>query len=298
MTQHLPQRRRVRAGGRRAALQRGMTLIDFMVGITVGLLVVLAAVGSMVVIRGSARTLNDSAALEQQATLIMSQIGQQISQAGAINAYLGTNPNAGIPGFGVAAGGGNGKINFDTRPIGVPTLDPKNIPPTGVSIFGTDGDNNQPDTLIISYAAPNDGAPDNNCIGNQVIQPTDNSVPHVISVFQIRANANNSRDPSDLICGDGTNPSQPIASDVVDFQVRYLTVNNNGNVTYQNAAAATPWNTISGIEVCLQLQGDVTQAPSQTFNAGQGCWNAGAITFNNGRVQHFAKQTFYLRNSN
>jgi type IV pilus assembly protein PilW len=287
------QRRHIREGGRpqtpfllvNAVGQRGMTLIDFMVGISIGLLVVVAAVGSLIMTRSAARTMSDSAGLEQQAALVMMQIGQQISQAGAINAYLaGTDPDAGISGAAAAASGGDGKINFDTRPIGVNQDYPT------VSVFGVAGGAG-PDTLTISYIAPNDGAPASNCIGNLSRPLSTGGAPRFVSKFFIKTTANS----SELQCGDGINSAQPIADNVLDMRIRYLLMQGDGNVVYQNAAQVANWSNISGLQVCLEMASDVTQAPEQTLTTD--CRGDGPVTRNDGRIHRIIRQLFYLRNT-
>ena len=67
------------------AQQRGMTLVELMVGITVGLLVTLAAIGTVYMTKVSSVTLVDSARLEQETNMVMNVIAEQIKQAGARN---------------------------------------------------------------------------------------------------------------------------------------------------------------------------------------------------------------------
>jgi len=264
----------------RAARQRGITLIDFMVGITLGLLVVLAALGSLIMTRGSARVMNDGAGLEQQASLVMMQIGRQISQAGAVNAYrAGADPNVGIASAASAAAG-SGKILFDIRDMGI---DKDNS--TAETISGG-VDKAGFDTFTIRYAVPNDGSePPRNCTGNG--PPTtvpSGAIPSIVNVF--------STDGSSLRCGDGVNPPQPIARNVVDMQVWYLTVN-NGTVASLRAKQVTDWAQVSGLQICLEMQGDATQAPqSPTAVNCRGDHFSG-----DGRIHRFIRQTFYLRNA-
>jgi type IV pilus assembly protein PilW len=257
----------------RAARQCGMTLIDFMVGITVGLLVVLAAVGSLAMIRSSARTLSDSAALEQQASLVMMQIGQQISQAGSVNAVLSN---------------GGDKVNFDTHPVGIEV--PGTNPQIYSNVFGTTDANGGSDTLTISYIAPNDGSPAFNCIGGKGQQS--NGVVQIVNIFSVNPTSH------DLRCGDQSSV-QPIASNVVDMRVKYLFIQNNGNITYQSAAlvASTDWINVNGVQICLEMQGnDTVQAPAiQNMTDCQG--NSRNVIDNNGHIHRIINQTFYLRNN-
>jgi len=279
----------------RVARQRGITLVDFMVGITLGLLVVLAALGSLTMTRSSAHVMNDSAGLEQQASLVMMQIGRQISQAGAVNAYrAGTDPNLGIASSAPAASAaaGSGKILFDTRDLGK-DKDKNKGDPTAATIFG-DVDKAGFDTFTISYAVPNDydsKEQPRNCIGNKPPETVPSgTIPSIVNVFSI----NKAADGSSLRCGDGVNPPQPIARNVVDMQVWYLTVNND-TVASLRAQQVTDWKQVSGLQICLEMQGDATQAPRPSSEA-KDC-RGKPFSNDDGRIHRIVRQTFYLRNA-
>ena len=296
------QTRRIRPGGLPAQLrQRGVTLIEFLVGITVGLLVVLAAVGSLVTIRGSARTMNDSVSLEQQASLVMMQIGQQISQTGAINACLGIlcSTNASI----------TDGIFFDNASAGVGRKIAPNSPT--VSIYGS----SNPSVLIVSYAAPIDNTnkpTGTNCIGSgpQPPIPANGAEPgyawRIVNKFSLNV-ANN-----ELRCGDDS-AIQPIASHVADMQVTYLVAGADDSITYADAdsfnappagagadATANNWVNVKGVQVCLEMRGDPTErAQAQDGEATKtDCSNKPFPPPNDGRMYRFVRQTFYLRNTN
>jgi len=70
--------------------QLGVTLIEMMVGISIGLLVVAAAMGALMVSRSISGTVSDASAIQQQAGYAMRVIGNQLRQAGSL--YLNPNP--------------------------------------------------------------------------------------------------------------------------------------------------------------------------------------------------------------
>ena len=299
----LPQR------GGKTSRQRGVTLVDFMVGMAVGLLIILAAVASLLTVRGSSRTMTDSTALEQQATLAMLQIGRQLSQTGAYNAFtVGTHPDTGVPASADTSPldfnpGDSAAIQFDTRPIGVAADDSlAKIPLSGITIFGVDGTSTAPDTLYISHALFNDGSPSANCnnatsprldsSGGDPLVAQYGSAARAVSVFTVDPSINS------LTCGSDFGPS-PIAANVADMRLSYLSMDASGNVTYYANAAAvnavtnTTWNTINGVQVCLEMVGDPTQAGEQTLNPD--CQGK-TKTFSDGRLRRIVRNTFYLRN--
>ena len=71
--------------------QKGVTLIELMVGITLGLLVIATATGALMASRGISSTVSEATTLQQQASYAFRVIGQQIRQAGSMQ--LDLNPN-------------------------------------------------------------------------------------------------------------------------------------------------------------------------------------------------------------
>ena len=63
--------------------QRGATLLELMVGITIGLLTVAVALGALMVSRGVSGTVSEASQLQQQASYAFRVIGQQLRQAGS-----------------------------------------------------------------------------------------------------------------------------------------------------------------------------------------------------------------------
>ncbi|MFT4267064.1 MAG: hypothetical protein QM586_07570 [Xenophilus sp.] len=71
---------------------RGIALIELLVGLTVGLLVVAAALGTLAASRGASAAASDVAQLQQQAAYALRVIGEQLRQAGAVEPVYG-EPN-------------------------------------------------------------------------------------------------------------------------------------------------------------------------------------------------------------
>ncbi|RDD91258.1 hypothetical protein DTW89_18920 [Acidovorax sp. BoFeN1] len=75
--------------------QRGATLIELLVGITIGLLTVVVGLGAVVVSRSLSGTVSDASRLQQQASYAFRVIGQQLRQTAglAIDPTTGTKAN-------------------------------------------------------------------------------------------------------------------------------------------------------------------------------------------------------------
>ena len=65
-------------------MQRGVTLIELMVGVAIGLLVVAVAMSALMVSRGVSGTVSDESGLQQQAAYAMRLMAKQMRQAGSL----------------------------------------------------------------------------------------------------------------------------------------------------------------------------------------------------------------------
>ena len=227
----------------RSQYQLGVTLIELLVGLSIGLLVIAVAMGALMVSRGVSGTVSDASNIQQQSAYLMRVIGLQLRQAGSL--YLNPDPSGASTGFSAmvpvafetvapAISGGN---DFDpiTHTLGAPS--------GGLST----GYRRYKESV---YTAVTDQTIGRNCLGG----PTDvatNTDQRVESIFQLSG--------SELQCqGNGGIP-QPIAQNVANFQVRYLVQNNtnptNLTVQYVAGAAVTDWLTVQAVEVCFVLYG-------------------------------------------
>ena len=244
--------------------QRGVTLVELMVGIAIGLLVVAVATSALMVSRGISGTVSDASGLHQQAAHAMRVIGQQVRQAGSL--YLNLNPTGAAttdPAAPVAlevfspGADASGNTSFN------PTKDTLATQQTsdGRTILGV-GYRRYPEPLFdgttISLAR--------NCIGEQGGAGTNDK--RIESIFMLDNDGN-------LRCGDNpnskpslgftslpTSPGQPIIRNVANFRVRYLVQNlatlGAPQINYVEAAS---FNTsdlarVQGVEICLVLYGD------------------------------------------
>ena len=73
--------------------QRGLSLLELMVGIAIGLLVVAVAMSALMVSRGVSGTVSDASTIQQQAAYAMRSIGMQLRQSGSL--FLNFSPNPG-----------------------------------------------------------------------------------------------------------------------------------------------------------------------------------------------------------
>lgn len=268
--------------------QRGVTLIELMIGITIGLLVVVAALGSLVFTQITATSVGDSARLQQKASAAFRAMGIQVRQAGGneavFNAVLGT-------------------VQYIT------TFDGFNAMGANFMVHGIEGASDAPDTLRVSYP---DSPLARDCLGNRP----------AAALVGVRVDNQFSVDAAGrLMClGADGGPAQAIIDGVEDFQVTYnvrtvtflapglappaVRVGDTANYRQLTAAAApfgltNPVPTLPqlgwSVTVCMQLRGDITTDSPRGDIGMVGC--RGQAVAGDGRFRRVYRETFGLRSS-
>ncbi|CAN7145772.1 MULTISPECIES: PilW family protein [unclassified Acidovorax] len=256
---HLPVRRIVTASIGR---QNGVTLVELMVGIAVGLLVVAVALGALMASRGVSGTVSESTALAQQASYAFRVIGQQVRQAGSLELSL-------TPSIAPIASDALRSMT----PVAFDPPDPTGLrPPFSRASRTVVGDSDPSFTLgyqnyteQITPPAPASTPVSSSllrdCLGQNPATAASGSVvatPVLSSKFQ-RNNSTN-----ELVCIGASGVGQPIIGNVTDMQIRYLQqAPLTTNLQYMGASAVTAnaasdtggWTNIYAVEVCLELTG-------------------------------------------
>jgi len=251
-----------RATGR--AAQRGATLIELMVGITIGLLVVAVAMAALVVSRGISGTVSDASDIQQQSAYALRLLGSQLREAASMRLN--------IPLDAVAPAGGAAP-NFSPDPMALVAFETKSgagvsgdlhtfdtTTPAGLVVLlsGTDTTLTagfaRDQVSVFGSASPTTMAV--NCIGGPADTAANAAVMVVQSAFAVAVNG---KGVPELRCsGNGAAP-QPVIQNVANFQVRYLVQNTaapgNPQIQYLNAPAISDWSQVQGVEVCLVLYG-------------------------------------------
>lgn len=223
--------------------QRGVTLIELMVGIAIGLLVIAVAMGALMVSRGVSGTVSDASAIQQQAAYAMRVIGQQLRQAGALRLNLD-------PGTVVTEARYMIPVAFEANP---PALVVTDIGGTTTPVTFTVGYSRYTEPVFTNAA---EQAFSRNCMGGPADSSTD---VRADSIFSLDTTTNA------LQCNGNSAGAQPIVQNVANFQVRYLLQDNTttpGSPTIKSVDAdgvnADPknWARVQGVEVCLVLYGN------------------------------------------
>ena len=233
--------------------QSGITLVELMVGVAIGLMVVAVAGGALMVSRSTSGTVSDASQLQQQAGYAFRVIGQQLRQSGSLYLNLNATKNASTDIDRYAL-----PVAFEAKAT---SSDPaQTFSPATDTIIGTNT------TLTVGYRRYkepvyplNDTSPATQSLsrdcqgGPQDLDTTDNnSFMRISSAFALNAN--------NLVCTGTTGAAQPVIGNVANFRVRYLRMTDIASgapkIQYVNAAGVgTNWGQVTGVEVCLVLYG-------------------------------------------
>ncbi|PAT42316.1 PilW family protein [Vandammella animalimorsus] len=259
--------------------QNGVTLVELMVGIVIGMLVVAVAVAAVLASRGATTTVSEAAQLQQQASYAFRVLGQQIRQAGSLELNLDSEGNQGTSN----ALSANSKVAFLV-----------DYSQWGEIVNGVDTPNNTQFALGVGYQNYAERLVDNSivsqfrdCLGAGGAA-AGAVPPRVINQFSVRNGS--------LVCSGIAGQAQDIIRNVADFQVRYYVqggaATGNPTIMRVQASGVTNWADVVAVEVCLDMVGSNTvgvPATSQYRN----CQDVNA-PYNN-RIHHVYRNVFQLR---
>ncbi|MEJ8850503.1 PilW family protein [Variovorax rhizosphaerae] len=253
-----------RAAARRS--QRGVTLVELLAALVIGLLVIGAAIAAMLLSRNSAAMVTDVARLQQQGSYVLRLIGMQARQAGSLNLTK--------------------SFTEDKRAF---NADFKGYNKSGFAVHGLEGANGYPDTVSFSTQAvdPDDGAAIPTAKGAEDAETEAGAVVNLEQRDCLANTAHDSRldstffvdvkdkgEPGEtraLKCS-GLTDSQPIVTNAffADLQVWYRVKASPTTIRRMDAnevQAANLWNSVSSVEICLDLKGTETtgEQPSRNY---------------------------------
>ncbi|MBT2332610.1 PilW family protein [Variovorax paradoxus] len=255
----------------------GFTLFEFLVALIIGMLVVIAAIASMLGTRSTAMTGDDVNALHQSSALAFRVLGQQIRQAG----YIPIDPTEPLYYFNANA---DKNTNLASEPVFFAI---KGQESAGRSVN---------DTLKVGYAPNPDYFKD--CLGQEAknsagagykpTTPADTgNVRLITSEFSVVNGT--------LRCkGSGNTASQPIIDGIERFDVMYGIgdVGSERVVRYVTATNVGSFDQVRTVRVCLQLAGTSRSNPGGSYVDCDGS----SRTSSDGRLRRVYTAVFALRN--
>lgn len=262
--------------------QAGLTLIELLVGLAIGLMTIAVALGALLVSRSVSGTVSDATQLQQQGAHAMRVIGLQLRQAGSIRLNLA----------------------FAQTGAAAPTVIDPGEPVAFEAVFDRAAATLASDTttpLQVGYqnyteaVASGNGTAERSllgdCLGNT---PSATVVQSNFRLVRAQGAAT-----GELQCAGADGVAQTIIGNVADFQVNYLvqTLTATGADMRRVAAAGVGgnWPSVVAVEVCLELVGQENiDTAGATF---RNCsWTAGqAETAMGNRMHLVLRNTFQLR---
>jgi type IV pilus assembly protein PilW len=262
--------------------QAGVTLIELLVGLAIGLMTIAVALGALLVSRSVSSTVSDATQLQQQGAHAMRVIGLQLRQAGSIRLNLAfaqtgaSAPTVIDPGEPVAF-----EAVFDraAATLASDSTTPLQVGYQNYTEAVASGNGTVERTLL------------GDCLGNT---PSATAVQSNFRLVRAQGAAT-----GELQCAGADGVAQTIIGNVADFQVNYLvqTLTATGADMRRVAAAGVGgnWPSVVAVEVCLELVGtENIDTAGATF---RNCsWTTGqAETAMGNRMHLVLRNTFQLR---
>ena len=224
--------------------QRGLSMIELLVGLSIGMMTIAVAIGTLVISRQISGSVSEASQLQQQAAQAFRSIGQQARQAGSLRLNLAYAKDSS------QAVDLADPVAFEV-PVGVVTVAGVDTP-TGTADQLTLAYQNYTEDLVGNSAAQSQFR---DCLGQA------GSAGVIRSGFSL--DKPSGATSGELDCRGSAGAAQPIIENVADFRVRFLLqAGGFGSPTmrYRTAGtlAATDWPRVHAIEVCLELEGNET----------------------------------------
>lgn len=254
-----------RVGGIPVFNQAGMTLLELLISMSLGLLL-LGGIGAIYV--GSQETYRvqeQNARIQESGRYALEVLGRSLRQAGYW--HISTNPISRVNAF------------------------------SGTPITGTEGDDADPDTVTVQY----DAVPgDRDCEGT-IIADADLVAPaeSLVVTDALRLNG------TDLECdgdADGAADPQPLVSNVEDVQLLYGVANDPSRPQSANLYTAEPanWNQVVSVRACVLIRSEengITATEQKYLGCADALTGSSTLTeATDRRLRRTFVATFNLRN--
>ena len=203
--------------------QRGASLVELLVGLTVGLMVIAGALATLDTARSTSASISDLNQLQQQGSYALRVIGTQIRQAGSVEPVQDAHNN--LFSFKDAAGAATAS-------------------PVISAVSGTEGGNAGTDAVSVSHQQASTASQGRDCLGELI--------------GGLRAEGTFFVDNAELKCKT-SRKNQALISNVADFQVWYrvrTAPDATQRMTADQVKAAALWLSVKSIEICLHLTGN------------------------------------------
>ena len=252
--------------------RRGLSLIEMMVGVALGMMVVLGGLNLLWSTQHTGSAASDAVRLQLKADNVLRTLGAQIMQSGAVDLRESAP----------------GQVVFSNEFTG---YDPATVSSAGsfLNVHGEEGSGaNSSDVLRLSFE---DDGKARDCLGQRTLFTAGSGTNRVDTQFRIVG--------TKLMClGSGSTTEQVVAEDVEDFQVLYtVRTGPAGAGSFQTYDAsqlpAGLWRSVSAVHVCLRVAMAMRDLPMQDTLTG--CQQE--VVAADGRLRRVVRRTFAIRNA-
>lgn len=223
--------------------QSGVTLLELLVGLAIGLMTIAVALGALLISRGVSGTVSDASQLQQQGAYALRVAGRQLRQAGAIRLNMA---------FGAAAGAAEDPaqpVAFETT-FNRSTRTLQNDTTYALRV----GYQNYTETVSTATTAQ---ALLSDCLGRS-------STTAAVVQSDFRLQRATGAATGDLLCRGTDGSEEVLIGNVADFRVTYLVqtlpADGVGATTMRRIApaamATADWASVVAVDICLELAGD------------------------------------------
>ncbi len=250
----------------------GMTLVEVMVGLLIGLLISGIALNALQISRTLSQITSEATALQQDANTAMRIMGRQVRQAGSVSLNLqpdvfeATALETWAPGQipvlfeptvenSTDAAAGSSRLPAMAAPVVA-----KSTGDTLLTRHENHGEN-----LYRSSTGTVWGSQDVDCLGQNTSKQSLTST--ISSTFFVRE--------EQLMCAGVAGTPQPMIGNVKDFTVRFLAENTSvasvkiesaSSLSYMaadalNSGSPAGWQDVRAVEICLELESPLAKAP-------------------------------------
>ena len=206
-----------------AGEQHGASLAELLIGLTIGLMVIAAALGTLEMSRGVASSVSELSQLQQQGTYALRVLGMQIREAGSVEPVaLGTT----------------GRFAFSDTSA-----------PTGIVVSGKDGAGATSDAVTLSHQSASSASQARDCLG-EVSKSARVSGTFFVQNAELRCQT---ADKNQALIGN-------VADFQVWYRVR-SGADATQRLTANQLTTPEMWAAVKSVEVCLHLRGTSTNHP-------------------------------------
>ena len=279
----------------RRSAQRGVTLIELLISITIGMIIMVAVIGAYIGASGAGRSAEAIGRMNEDGQAALTILTQQLRMAG-VNP---SQPDRSSATLGFSARGNTVPLhNSVTNAYAIRGCDLKfsnvtaNVTPSGLTCGHATGSAG-PDSISISYEAdryntvPTTAGVPTDCMGSGITPSaanylkSDGVTPMAVTIYEAEnrfyiGTSTYVRNPTLYCKGNATLNEQPLVENIEDLQFTYGTVN-TATTTSPIYVSVTPTFTTTLVLGYLKAYGvdnDTTTLPGAAGTATPARWNS------------------------